>query len=194
MVRVPHIIRGNKGNAIPSHIVVVSVETRSERIDPYNTVHTMAAGWLAYCRRYGPGKWSAPIWKRFEDHDAFWDAVVAHCAPKRRTYLFGHDLGGLVTVSQGFTYLTSNGWENTSRILGRAALALTFKRDGCTLLMVDTVNLFRATPEEMAETFGLDIPGPVTKKAPSSGPFSVAQAQGEVLLTALLAWFDLIKS
>jgi len=192
--RTPHIIRGNKGNSIPSHVVVITAETRSERIDPHIVQDTFVTGWTAYARRYGPEKWSAPGWQRFKDTNAFWDSVVSHCAAKRRVYIFGYDLGRLVTVSKGFQYLTTNGWENTSRILGQAALALTFKRDGAALVLVDTVNLFRASPEEMAETFGLDIPAPVTENAPSCEGFSAAQAQGQVLLTALIAWFDLIKS
>ncbi|MAH49989.1 hypothetical protein CMI37_29490 [Candidatus Pacearchaeota archaeon] len=192
--RTPHIIRGNKGNSIPSHVVVITAETRRQRIDTQITQDTFITGWTAYARRYGPGKWSAPGWQGFKDTNAFWDSVVSHCAAKRRVYLFGYDLGRIITVSQGFEYFTTNGWENTSRILGKAALALTFKRDGAALVLVDTVNLFRASPEEMAETFGLDIPAPVTGKGVSTDTPFHAPAQGQVLLTALIAWFDLIKS
>ena len=194
MERTNHIIRGNKGNSVPSHVVVITAETRSERIDARTTEDTLVAGWVAYTRRYGPGKWAAPGWEGFASTDALWRSVVSHCAAKRRLYVFGYDLGRIVTVCKGFQYLTDNGWENTSRILGQAALALTFKQGGATLVLVDTVNLFRASPEEMAETFGLDIPAPVSKKAHSCEGFSAARAQGQVLLTALIAWFDLIKA
>jgi len=183
--RTPHIIRGNKGNSIPSHVVVITAETRSERIDPHTTEDTFITGWVAYARRYGPGKWSAPGWERFTSTDAFWDSVVSHCAAKRRVYIFGYDLGRLVTVSQGFQYLTANGWENTSRILGKAALALTFKRDGAALVLVDTVNLFRASPDEMAETFGLETLHPVVIAPLQAKALDLAKGQGQVLLTAL---------
>ena len=135
-MRFPHYIKHNRGSGTPQHCIFFDTETVGEVIDSTTIEARLSFGWACYVRRLKGGKWSNPKWSKFTDADSFWDFVHQWTRKKRRLYLFAHNLAFDLTQVQGFRYLSTNGWECTSRIIAPKVLNLTYRKDGASIRLV----------------------------------------------------------
>jgi hypothetical protein len=155
-MRHPHYIKHNRGSGTPQHCIFFDTETTGKVIDDDTIEATLNFGYACYVRRIKRGKWSAPKWARFTSPDAFWAFVHQWVKPKRRLYIFAHNLGFDITQVQGFRILQSEGWECTSRILGPKILNLTYRKDGASIRLVDTYNYYPMALKALGDMVGLE--------------------------------------
>jgi len=155
-MRIPHFIKHNRGSGTPQHAIFFDTETTGKVIDDDTIEATLNFGYACYVRRIKRGKWSAPKWARFTSPNAFWAFVHQWVKPKRRLYIFAHNLGFDITQVQGFRILQSEGWECTSRILGPKILNLTYRKDGASIRLVDTYNYYPMALKALGDMVGLE--------------------------------------
>ena len=155
-MRHAHYIKHNRGSGTPQHCIFFDTETTGMVIDETTIEATLSFGWACYVRRLTGGKWSNPKWTRFEDADAFWSFVHQWTRKKRRLYLFAHNLAFDLTQTKGFRYLSTNGWECTSRIIAPKILNLTYRKDGASIRLVDTYNYYPMALKALGDMVGLE--------------------------------------
>ena len=155
-MRRPHYIKHNRGSGTPQHCIFFDTETQGEVIDATTIEARLSFGWACYIRRVRGGKWSSPKWQRFESADAFWDYVFQWVKPKRRLYIFAHNLAFDLTQVKGFGKLQSDGWECTSRIIAPRILNLTYRKDGASIRLVDTFNYYPMALKAIGNMVGLE--------------------------------------
>jgi hypothetical protein len=155
-MRRPHYIKHNRGSGTPQHCIFFDTETQGEVIDERTIEARLSFGWACYVRRLRGGKWSSPKWQRFESADAFWDYVFQWVKPKRRLYLFAHNLAFDLTQVKGFGKLQSDGWECTSRIIAPRILNLTYRKDAASIRLVDTFNYYPMSLKAIGNMVGLE--------------------------------------
>jgi hypothetical protein len=155
-MRRPHYIKHNRGSGTPQHCIFFDTETQGEVIDPQTIEARLSFGWACYVRRIKGGKWSTPKWKRFEDVDSFWGFVSEWIKPKRRLYIFAHNLGFDLTQVKGFSALLTDGWECTSRIIAPKILNLTYRKDNASIRLVDTYNYYPMSLKALGNMVGLE--------------------------------------
>ena len=188
-MRHPHYIKHNRGSGTPQHCIFFDTETTGRVIDDTTIETTLSFGQACYLRRLKHGKWSAPKWTRFETVDAFWDFVAQWCKPKRRLYIFAHNLAFDLTQVRGFSILQASGWECTSRIIGPKILNLTYRKDGASIRLVDTFNYYPMALKAIGEMVGLEkYEFPEDSDSPELWD-SYCQRDVEIMVAAMQLWW-----
>ena len=123
MARRAHILKPTKGSSIPTHIIVFDTETRSIQVDDNTVEARFAFGVYSYIRRLGNGQWSQSRTETFTDVDTFWNSVTGHCKKKRVVYVFAHNLGFDLTVTQALDWFQDNGWAIKRKLIPPGPLA-----------------------------------------------------------------------
>jgi len=155
-MRTPHYIKHNRGSGTPQHCIFFDTETTGKVIDGTTIEATLNFGQACYVRRIKRGQWSAPKWERFKTADTFWAFVHQWVKPKRRLYIFAHNLAFDLTQVHGFSILQSQGWECTSRIIAPKVLNLTYRKDGASIRLVDTYNYYPMALKALGDMVGLE--------------------------------------
>ena len=155
-MRRPHYIKHNRGSGTPQHCIFFDTETEGEVIDSNTIEARLSFGWACYVRRIRGGKWSSPKWQRFTSPDSFWAFVLQWVKPKRRLYIFAHNLGFDLTQVKGFSQLQSDNWECTSRIIAPRILNLTYRKDQASIRLVDTFNYYPMSLKALGDMVGLE--------------------------------------
>ena len=194
MKRSPHILRKVKGNTLPHHVIVFDTETRSIPTDDKNTVQAdLSFGYSCYFRRLRNGAWSEPDYEKFTDSNTFWNSVLRRCKKGRKVYIFAHNASFDFTVLKGFQFFRSDNWTVTKRIISPSVFAITYRKNGQTICLVDSFNLFRMSLAAVGDYVGypkLDMP----EGEPEGEDWDIyCKRDVEVLTEALKAWWRMIE-
>lgn len=112
-------------------------------------------------RRHDRDGWSERDQDHFDTPDALWAWVDARCQAKARTVAVAHNLAYDLRITRALEILPALGWELGACRLDRGQVWLTWKRDGRTLSMVDSMSwvpVSLAKLGEMVEQPKLDLP------------------------------------
>lgn len=191
-MRRPHKLAASRSSELPQAAIWLDTETRQLPIDARTVKHVLCFGWLAYRRRVKGGAWSRPEWRRFETPEECWDLIESLCRSKTRTYLFAHNLGFDLPVVDAFNVLPTRGWELGRAVIDGPPTILSWRRDGRTILAVDTLNIWRMPLDKLGEQVGLDkLPMPDAWADPAEWD-TYCRRDVEVIMAACLAWFDFL--
>ena len=161
-MRKPHILTKVKGKSLPNHVIVFDTETRSIETSDKDTVQAdFAFGYYCYFRRLRNGAWSRPDYQKFTTPDSLWDSVLRYSKKGRKVYVFAHNLSFDFAVVKGFNFFRDNDWTVTKRIIAPSVFAVTYRKNGQTICLVDSFNLFRMSLAAVGDYVGypkLDMP------------------------------------
>ena len=191
-MRHPHYIKHNRGSGTPQHCIFFDTETTGKVIDDTTIEATLNFGQACYVRRIKRGEWSAPKWQRFTSADAFWDFVHQWVRPKRRLYIFAHNLAFDLTQVHGFSILQSQGWECTSRIIAPKVLNLTYRKEGASVRLVDTYNYYPMALKALGDMVGLEkYDFPEEDESPELWD-TYCRRDVEIMVAAMKLWWQRI--
>ena len=193
-MRTPHILKKVKGKTLPHHVIVFDTETRSIETSDKNTVQAeFSFGYYCYFRRLRNGAWSRPHYEKFETSHSFWSSVLRYCKKGRKVYIFAHNLSFDFAVLKGFGFFRTDNWTGTKRIISPSVFAITYRKDGQTICLVDSFNLFRMSLAAVGDYVGypkLDMP----EGEPEGEEWDIyCKRDVEVLTEALKAWWEMIE-
>ena len=168
----------------------MSSSSSCEVIDDSTIEARLSFGYACYIRRIGKGKWSSPQWTRFENPADFWEFVYKYVKPKRRLYIFAHNMGFDITQVKGFSQLQSDGWQCTSRIIASKIFNLTYRKDNASIRLVDTYNYYPMSLKVIGDMVGIEKLDFPDDDADQETWDTYCKRDVEVLVAAMRLWWD----
>lgn len=153
-MRRAHVIKGNKGSAMPRNVFFLDVETVENEVIGNRAYQALRLGSCCRVRRGRADRPPLEEWLTFRRADALWDFVDGGLLKGRRNLLFAHKLIFDFIVADGFAHLIRRGWEYRATLGRGGSLIIKFRRGKTTLLCVDTCNYYHCTVEALGEWLG----------------------------------------
>lgn len=188
-MRPPHVLRANHSNSTPQDCIWFDTETTSEDIDDVSQRHILSFGWAAHRRRIKEAAWSAPDWLRFESIPYFWDWVESKLHGHCRLYMFCHNAAYDAPVMDAFSILKERDWLLTQAVIESPPVILKWRRGEQTILMVDTLNIWRMPLDAIGKQIGLPKLKMPSRKASRAKWDRYGKRDTEIIMTACLDWF-----
>lgn len=154
-MRRPHLLRHNKGSRLPSLLMAFDTETDSVPIADDAVEAKLRFGWIAITRRHRGLHWTPEKWSRFETPSELWDIVEAAIHDEWRGMLTAHNVGFDFRVVDGFRQLPDRGWTLKGAVVDDPPTILRWHKPSKGLIVLDTVNYYRARLADIGATFGL---------------------------------------
>lgn len=178
------------------HSDVIWFNTHTE-FDPKpgeTTYHWLKFGYACAMRRHHDGIWSDEQWIRFETIPQFWDFVCSRLRPKIKLYLFCHNTSFDLPIVDCFNYLPRLGFVLKSAIIEAPPTILRFRRDTSTIMILDTLNIWRMPLKFLGEEIGLP-----KLEMPDNNDLNIdwetyGKRDVEIIRTACLKWFEFLES
>jgi len=193
-MRSPHYLPGITSKEMPGSFVCVDTETKPKTDSNGVEHHYLWFGWAVYRRRLPSGNWTAEEWFRFETRSEFWNWLYTKVRAKTRLYLFAHNGAFDLPVLGAFSILPNDGWELNSAVVDAPPMILSWRRDTCSIKFVDTLNIWMVPLAKIGESVGipkLSMPAPRAGKKVWD---RYCQRDVQVLMVALLKWWQFIIS
>jgi len=154
--RVYHYVRGNRTCRMPRRHVFLDTESKSERTRVgHRQTWRLAVASLTAAEK---GRRGTSVMKTFTDPIRLWRTVSEHCRKRSRTILWAHNLGYDARISEAFTELPGQGWRLEGHNLASRGAWLQWRREGTSLLMVDSASVYPTSIAQLAKTFGMVKP------------------------------------
>lgn len=192
MARFPHFIKPNHTNETPQHAVWFDTETNQEDIGNDTVSHHLDFGWAAYRRRIRGGRWSAPQWFRFETIGEFYRWLFTLCRPRTRLYAFCHNTAFDLPVLDVFNQLPAQGWELKRAVIDAPPTILSWRKDTTSILMLDTLNIWRMPLAALGDSIGLPKLDMPPKGASRKEWDRYGRRDVEVIMEACLRWWQML--
>ncbi len=194
-MRRAHFLTANSQGQLPVRLVFFDTETKPVPTnDPETTDQRLWFGYGAYVRRMEDYQWSSPKWIRFEEPEEFWSWILELSAEKTALYVFAHNLGFDVSVTKGFDFLVENGWEGQRPILDDPPSVIKYKKDGRTIVLLDTLNFFRVPLFVLGQSVGIEKLEMPAYTDPILQWETYGHRDVEVILYAMLQWLDFVRT
>lgn len=188
-MRPPHVLRANHANSTPQDCIWFDTETTSEDIDDVSQRHILNFGWAAHRRRIKDGVWSAPDWFRFESIPYFWDWVESKLHGNCRLYMFCHNAAYDAPVMDAFRVLRERDWLLSQAVIESPPVILKWRRGNQTILIVDTLNIWRMPLDAIGKQIGLPKLKMPPRKASRVKWDRYGKRDTEIIMAACLDWF-----
>ncbi len=193
-MRRAHWLRGNHKSEYPHDCVWFDTETVEQRVSPGVVRHVLDFGVAAYRRRLRGNLWSHPKWLRFTTPDEFWEWVFGLRKGKCRLTLFCHSAAFDLPVLDAFALLPAAGWKLKSAVIDSPPVILSWRREGQTLRVLDTLNFWRQKLTVIGETVGLPkLPMPARGASQSTWD-TYCRRDVEIIMEACLRWFAFLQA
>ncbi|MDR5730667.1 MAG: DNA polymerase [Terriglobia bacterium] len=175
--RAPHYLKANSSQDYPQQCIWFDTETelhdvngnvielskwKAARVDSYDpeydnmeVTHHLKMGYACYERRHHNGKWTDETWLRFTAQSEFWSWVVDRVRPKTKLYLFCHNTSFDLPVLDVFNQLPTYGFTLRSAIIDAPPTILRFGNGSSTIVILDTLNIWRMPLKYLGEAIGL---------------------------------------
>lgn len=159
---VTHYLKTNETNERPQHMLFLDTETYEsapkvldEKSGRSIREQTFKLGWVAYLDLHHVDRERPAVtYTRLNTIEDFYTELYARAKPKQRLYLFAHNVNFDAQIVGLHIRLTKDGWECLRNYIGPSKVILQFRKDKCTILVLDTLNLFNTSLAEMGETLG----------------------------------------
>ena len=193
-MRRAHWLKPNHKSEYPHDCVWFDTETREERVGPQVVRHVLDFGHAVYRRRLKGNRWSHPKWLRFTTPEEFWAWVFDLRKGKCRLTLFCHSAAFDLPVVNAFELLPAAGWKLKTAVIDSPPVILTWRREGQTLRVLDTLNFWRQKLALIGETMGLEkLPMPARGASESTWD-TYCRRDVEIIMEACLRWFAFLQA
>lgn len=156
MNRFEHYLKDNKTCKLPSRIIIFDTETFVKELKDGYFEHKLKLGWLAYIRTWNRWKNIKIDYFYFEKVDEFWDFVFSKLKKHCRLYLIAHNVDFDFRVLRGFEYLLKNKFKILKVLDNYNVVIYKFRRSDKTIQVLDSMNWFRGTLEELGKSVGIE--------------------------------------
>lgn len=193
MKRFSHYVRPNENSETIQRCIFVDTETDEVAVDEKHTGHRLRFGWAAETRRNVKGNWTKPTWSRFTDVGEFWLWAMCHTRPKTRTWMWCHNASFDYPVLDAFSHLPAIGWKLVSLIMEAPPFVARYRSGLKTLVLADTLNIWRMSLKEMGKRIGLP------KLEYNGGELSPGEFDRyckrdvEIILRSVCDWADFLR-
>jgi hypothetical protein len=133
------------------------------------------------------------MWHTFTTPEGFWAWVGERCGPKRKIYLFAHNLMFDFTIVHGFTLLPALGWQLKRAVVEDPPTILTYRKGTSTICLLDTFNWFHTSLAVLGDSMGLAKLTMPEQSAPQADWDAYCRRDVEVLQRAMMSYLDFIK-
>lgn len=215
MKRICHYLKGNLTNEQPSNIIFFDTETYFSGSEETTLYHHLKFGYACYIRKNRHGNWGEEDWLRFETIPAFWDWVQSHTRRKTKLYLFCHNTSFDLPVLDTFRMVPSYGYTLVAAIVDAPPTILRYRtntkcelecrdrshtaeckrrrRESRSLVILDSLNLFRMPLKELGKEIGLE-----KYEMPDDNDLGVdwesyGRRDVEILRTAVTRWLGFLQ-
>jgi len=149
-------------------------------------------GWAAYAERYGGGNWTKPQWKRFTTKEEFWAWVETKQRKKRKCYLFCHNTSFDLPVLDAIRQLALTNWHLKMAVIDAPPTILKYKKDTSSIVVLDTLNIFRMSLKELGKQVGLTkLESNLQWDNPEQDDL-YCRRDVEIIMKACIVWFDFL--
>lgn len=155
-----HNVKRNEITRIPQRHVFVDTEAYSERRNGTET-QQWRCGYAVYATRGRDGGYTTHD-SSYSDPKALWDSVSNFAGSTGRTIVWAHNAGYDIRIACVFEILPALGWSLKGHNIATRGTWLEWRRDGQTLIIVDSWSVFNTSIERIGQWFGigkLPLPG-----------------------------------
>lgn len=150
-----HNIQQTKRSTRPKNILFIDVETNCTNRDTKTEFHTFRLAVGCLCK-YVKGKGLTVVeWNQFLSPEALWGYVAYAGITLKRLTVVAHNIDYDARASMAFSVLPKTGFVPTFCIMARACTMFVWKKDKCTIEVIDNLNLWRTSLEKIGESVGL---------------------------------------
>lgn len=156
-MRKGHFLSHNSRTELPSRMIWVDTEALNEHGKPETGKQILWFG-VAHYERYHKANDRSPAVthrKRFGTPEAFWSWVDDRKEPHSRIWIMAHNWNYDAAILNTSEILPKLGWTLGKYINGKPPLIVTWRKDDCTLQMVDTLNYFTTSLASLGESLGV---------------------------------------
>jgi hypothetical protein len=193
-VRSPHYVKRNSRNETPWEAIWVDTETNQEPTRPGEVKHRLWYGWAAHRRRKAGQVWTRPDWHRFVSPLEFWEWTFSHLHGRARLYVFCHNGAFDYPVLDSFRILPELGWKLTKAIIDSPPIILAWRRGQQTILMLDTLNIWKMPLAKLGLQVGLGKLKMPKRTASPARWDAYCRRDVKVIMRACLSWFDFLTT
>lgn len=149
-------LRPNHSTRAPAVHVFLDTETCGDKIDSGGKygIHRLRLG-CATSVRWEKGRFTRRKDIVFTDADSFWVWLSKHLDKKRPTWLWAHNAGFDLTATRFWELIENESYVPRLMVIDSPPTIIRGKLDGKSLTIVDTLNWYRFSLEELGKQFGL---------------------------------------
>ncbi len=192
-MRRSHILRPYKSNEMPSDAIWVDTETNPDIQEDGTEKHYLDFGYAVYRRRGAKNKWSAGDWLRFTTIDEYWEWALSKLHGHCKLYMFAHNWAFDAPVLDVFNQLPERKYELIGSVIQSPPVILRWRGKQQTLVLVDTLNIWRMPLKKLGESIGLPKLK-MPKRGASRGAWDkYGKRDTEIIMTACIDWWDFLR-
>lgn len=188
-MRRAHILKRNETCETVQQAIWFDTETRLENVAHDTIEHWLKFGWACYRKLNRHGNWSKPEWYRFDDIESFWTWVIDHVRDKTKLWMFCHNSNFDLPVMDTFRMLPKHGWHLKVAIVDGPPTVLQYRRDNCTIAIVDTLNIWRMPLAKIGEHVNLPKLEMPSQDASKEDWDTYGKRDVEVIMRACIDWW-----
>jgi hypothetical protein len=193
-MRRAHRMRGNKGCELPTDAIWCDTETKQEKMPDGSDRHFLWFGWACFRRTVRKDEWTGESWHRFETVTNFWDWAESKLHGKIKLYIFAHNWGFDAPVLNLFNELPARGWKLVSTVIDSPPVILKFRREGQTICIIDTLNIFKVPLAVIGKNIGLPKLAMPLPDAPLSEWDAYGKRDPEIIMRATMDWWQFLRA
>ncbi len=192
-MRRAHIMRPYKSNQMPSDAIWVDTETNPEIQLDGSEKHYLDFGYAVYRRRLSQHKWSKGDWLRFTNIDEYWEWALSKLHGHCKLYMFAHNWSFDAPVLDVFNELPDRNFKLAGAVIQSPPVILRWKRDGQSLVLVDTLNIWRMPLKKLGESIGLPKLTMPERGAPREEWDKYGKRDTEIIMHACIDWWSFLR-
>lgn len=192
-MRHPHYLKATTTSEMPHEAIWVDTETKGIKQLDGSERHTLKFGYAAYSRTSRAGKWIAPQWIKFTTLEQFWEWAISRLHGKSKLYIFAHNWAFDAPVLDTFNVLPQEGFKLIGSVIQSPPVILRWRRAPHTIVMLDTLNIWRMPLKKLGESIGL----PKLKMPPETASQddwdTYARRDVEIIMQACFKWWRFLS-
>jgi len=192
-MRLGHYLKGTTSQATPTDAIWLDTETEPTIDESGSERHRLVMGSAAYRRTYAKGKWTEAVYNDFTTIDGCWDWVESKLHGKCKLYVFAHNWAFDYLVLDGFRQMLARGWTLESAVIESPPIYLKYRRNKQTIMIVDTLNIWRMSLKQLGASIGLPKLEMPAKSATSEDWHTYNRRDTDIIMSACMGWWDFIK-
>jgi hypothetical protein len=193
MKRFWHYLKANQGSESIQNCIFVDTETDDVNLDKGRTGKRLRFGWAAHVRRTRPGEWTKPDWRKFTDASDFWLWAMCHTRAKNKLWVWCHNSNFDYPALDAFRLLPDLGWEMKRGIVDAPPTIVKYVSHKKTLMLVDTLNIWRMSEKKLGQKVGLEKLEHDFKWGDTEKDDTYCKRDVEILIKAVTHWADWLR-
>lgn len=186
-----HNVKPNEMTRVPQRHVFIDTESYSERHHGTET-QSWRCGVGIYAIRSRDGQYTTDD-RDYRDPETLWRDVSDFASRTGRTIVWAHNVGYDVRIARVFEILPTLGWSLKGHNIATRGTWLEWRRDGQSLVLVDSYSVFATSIERIGQWFGIGKPALPREDADMATWIDRCRADCRILAQACLRYLGWIR-